>query len=62
MEISYQSSGVGAVNAEKSDGGADFLGRGGIGAQVVNSGARGGELLSGTQAGAGDTSGHHREN
>lgn len=57
----YQSSGVGARDAEQSNGGVDFLGRGGIGAQAVNGGgARGGELLSGTEAGAGDTSGHHR--
>lgn len=56
----YQSSSVGAVNAEQSDGGADILGRGGIGAQAVEDGTGDGELLGGAQAGAGDTSGHHR--
>jgi hypothetical protein len=56
----YQSSGVGAVNAEQGDGGADFLGRGGIGAQTVEGRAGHGKLLGGTQAGAGDASGHHR--
>lgn len=59
--MAYQSSGVGAVNAEQGNGRADFLGRGGIGAQTHEGRARGGELLGGTQAGAGDTSGHHRE-
>lgn len=57
----YQSRGVGARDAEQSDGGVDILGRGGIGAQAVNGGARSGELLGGTEAGAGDTSGHHCE-
>lgn len=56
----YQSSGVGAVNTEQRDRGLDFLGRGGIGAQAVHGRAGHGELLGGTQAGAGDTSGHHR--
>lgn len=56
----YQSSGVGTVNTEKGDRGADFLGRGGIGAQTVEGRAGDGELLSGTEAGAGDASGHHR--
>lgn len=56
----YQSSGVGAVNTEQGNGRADFLGRGGIGAQTHEGRARRGELLGGTQAGAGDTSGHHR--
>jgi hypothetical protein len=56
----YQSSSVGAVNAEQSDGGADILGRGGICAQAVEGRAGDGELLGGAQAGAGDTSGHHR--
>ena len=56
----YQSSGVGTVNAEKGDRGADILGRGGIGAQTVEGRAGDGELLGGTEAGAGDASGHHR--
>lgn len=56
----YQSSGVGAVNTEQGNGRAGFLGRGGIGAQTHEGRARRGELLGGTEAGAGDTSGHHR--
>ena len=60
LSEAYQSRGVGAVNAEQSDRGADILGRGGIGAQAVEGRAGHGELLGGTQAGAGDTSGHHR--
>lgn len=56
----YQSSSVGAVNTEQGDWRADILGRGGIGAQAVEGRASDGELLGGTQAGAGDTSGHHR--
>lgn len=56
----YQSSGVGARNAEQSDRGAGILGRGGIGAQAVDGGARSGELLGGTKAGAGEASRHHR--
>jgi hypothetical protein len=56
----YQSSGVGAINAEQGDGRADFLGPGGIGPQAVDGGcARSGELLGGTQASAGEASGHH---
>lgn len=55
----YQSSGVGAINAEQGDGSAGLLGRGGIGPDAVNgSGARDGEL-GGTQASAGEASGHH---
>lgn len=55
----YQSGGVGAINTEQSDGSAGLLGRGGIGPDAVNgSGARNGEL-GGTQASAGEASGHH---
>lgn len=55
----YQSRGVGAINAEQSDGSAGLLGRGGIGPDAVNGGgARDGEL-GGTQASAGEASGHH---
>ena len=58
--VAYQSSSVGAVNTKQGDWRADILGRGGIGAQTVEGRASDGELLGGTQAGAGDTSGHHR--
>lgn len=55
----YQSSGVGAINAEQGDGSAGLLGRGGIGTQAVDGGgARDGEL-GGTEASAGEASGHH---
>lgn len=55
----YQSRGVGAINAEQGDGSAGLLGRGGIGPDAVNGGgARNGEL-GGTQASAGEASGHH---
>lgn len=60
----YQSSGVGAVNAEKRNRRLDFLGRGSVGAQAVDSSsARNGDLLGrGTEAGAGETSGEHGDN
>lgn len=58
--VAYQSSSVGAVNTEQGDWRADILGRGGIGAQAVEGRAGDGQLLGGEQAGAGDTSGHHR--
>lgn len=58
--VAYQSSSVGTVNAEQGDWRANILGRGGIGAQTVEGWTSDGELLGGTQAGAGDTSGHHR--
>lgn len=54
----YQSSGIGAINAEQSDGSADLLGRG-IGAHAVNGGRASDGELCGTEASAGEASGHH---
>lgn len=56
----YQSTGVGAINTEQRDRGAGVLGRGGIGAQAVDGRTGHGELLGGTEAVAGNASGHHR--
>jgi hypothetical protein len=63
-EEAYQSRGVGAVDAEEGNRRLDFLGRGGIGAQAVeSSSARDGELLSGgTEASAGKADGVHGDN
>ena len=56
----YQSSSIGTVNTVQRHRRLDLLGRGSIGPQAVDSGsARNGELLGGTQAGAGEPSGHH---
>jgi hypothetical protein len=58
---SVQCSGIGSINAKESHGGLDVLSRGSISPQTVESGsARDGELLGGTQAKTGDTSGVHR--
>lgn len=54
----YQSGGICAINAEQSDGGANLLGRG-IGTHAVNGGRASNGELSGTEASAGEASGHH---
>lgn len=61
IQIAYQSSGIGAINAEEGHRRLDILGRGGIGSQAIEGGsARNGELLGGgTEAGAGKSSGEH---
>lgn len=56
----YQSSGIGAINAEQGHGSLDVLGGSSVGPQGVDrGGARNGELLgSGTQASAGEHGKH----
>lgn len=57
-KCSYQSGGIGAIDAEQGDGRANLLGRG-IGTHAVNGGRAGDGELSGTEASASEASGHH---